>query len=63
VKDRAGAIERAARDGNLASLADGASGLDDLLARTVSALHLRLGLRAESGPDETAREQGALERC
>ena len=63
VKDRAGAIERAARDGNLASLADGASGLDDLLARTMSALHLRLGLRAESGPDETARGQGALERC
>ncbi|BAU92403.1 ATPase domain-containing protein [Methylorubrum populi] len=63
VKDRAGAIERAARDGNLASLADGASGLDDLLARTVSALHLRLGLRAERGPDETARGQGALERC
>ncbi|GMA74257.1 hypothetical protein GCM10025880_06740 [Methylorubrum aminovorans] len=70
VKDRAGAIERAARDGrldgnpdgnldgNLDGLADAASGLDDLLARTVSALRLRFGVPVdesgvEGGDDAT----------
>ncbi|MGA4554502.1 ATP-binding protein [Methylorubrum aminovorans] len=68
VKDRAGAIERAARDGrldgnldgNLDGLADAASGLDDLLARTVSALRLRFGVPVdasgvEGGDDATVR--------
>ena len=58
VKDRAGAIERAARDGRLDGLADAASDLDDLLARTVSALRLRFGVPAEESGEETPRRLG-----
>ena len=54
LKDRVGAIERAARDGHpaggLASLADAVSGLSPLLVRTLDALRLRLEM-----PDEDAQ--------
>ncbi|MDV2987588.1 UNVERIFIED_CONTAM: ATP-binding protein [Methylobacteriaceae bacterium AG10] len=63
VKDRAGAIERAARDGALTGLADLASDLDGLLTRTVGALHLRLGVPAEGAPERAVPTPGVLEAC
>ncbi|CAO4194757.1 ATP-binding protein [Methylorubrum extorquens] len=60
VKDRAGAIERTARDGDLTRLAEAASGLDGLLTRTVSALHLRLDVPAGSAEGEQSEMADAI---
>jgi two-component system sensor histidine kinase BarA len=60
VKDRAGAIERMARDGDLTRLADAASGLDGLLTRTVSALHLRLDVPTGSAEGEQSEMAHAI---
>jgi two-component system sensor histidine kinase BarA len=60
VKDRAGAIERTARDGDLTRLAEAASGLDGLLTRTVSALHLRLDVPTGSAEGEQSEMAHAI---
>ncbi|KAB7783725.1 ATP-binding protein [Methylorubrum populi] len=62
LKDRAGAIERAARDGHPAGgldlLADAVSGLSPLLARTLDALRLRLGMPNEDAQGGEATTGG-----